>query len=158
AFVTSGSWPIGAGRRCCRCASLSLGRRATRAPSTAPRRKTRHGRYGFVHTAAAPWPSWSDSRPPKRGSALRQGKANYDDLLFVISNLFRVGTPAREDRPHPVPSHSHASRKSSHTPLCPPDASFIAYFGVSRHDSHHSKHIAPQYQTGSLQVALSATL
>jgi len=133
AFVTSGSSPIGAGRRCCRCASLSLGRRATRRPSPTRRRKTRHDRYGFVHSAAAPWPSWSDSRPPKRDSALRQRKANDHDLLFVISNLSRAGTPAREDRSHPVPSHRHASRNSPTAPLCPPDESFIAYFVVSRH-------------------------
>jgi hypothetical protein len=89
--------------------------------------------------------------PPER-------KANDHDLLFLISNLSRAGTPAREDRSHPVPSHRHASRNSPTAPLCPPDASFIAYFVVSRHQQHHSKHIAPQCQTGSLQVALSKTL
>ena len=54
-FVTSGSSPTGAEPRCCRCASLSLGRRETRRPSPTPLRRTRHGRYGFAHSAAAPW-------------------------------------------------------------------------------------------------------
>src|SRR5882724_7162157 len=155
---TSGSSPTGGGRRCCRCASRSSGRRVTQRPSPTPRQRMRHGRYGFAHSAAAPWRLWSDLPPPRHGSALPRRNASDYDLLFLISTLASAGPPAREDCPPVIRSHCQASRHSLSTSFCLQDPSFSAYLTLSRDQQRDSKRITPQGQTGSLQVALSKTL
>ena len=123
-------------------------------------RRTRHGRYGFAPSAAAPWRSWSDSPPLRRASALpRSATWNDYDPLFVISKLVSAGAPAGEDCPPAVwiapPPIAPLSNGVSWSPGC---ASCSAYLILSRHQQRNSKRITPQCQTGSLQVAVSKTL
>ena len=130
----------------------------TRRPSPPPPRQTRHGRYGFALSAVNPWRLWSDSPPPRRASALpRSATWNDHDLLFLISKLASVGAPAREYCPPLVPSHRRTSRFSQTASNCPPNAPFSAYLSLSNDQQPNSKRITSQYQTGSLQVALSKT-
>ncbi len=86
------------------CFSL-LAQAGTCTPSPTDAARRAAARYGSAHGVAEPWRSWNDPRRPKlRLRSPPPPRRNHYDLLFVISNLSRAGTPA------PVPCPSTAGR------------------------------------------------
>ena len=153
----SDSLPTAVGLLCCRSASPCWGKQMLRNPSPAPRRRTRRARYGSAHDAAAAWPSWSDSRLPTRDFALRPPPVPTYDLLFLMSILASAAAPARDDCPPLVPSHRSACLPFPVASRGPPDTSFSTNRIPVCQRQHNSKYITAEFQTGSLQVALSKT-
>jgi hypothetical protein len=138
----SGSWPIGAARSYCHCASRCWRQLLQHhRPSVRQTEFRRHS--GPAHSAEVRW-QWSrDSRLPSDCALLPLSNKNYD-LLFDISNRFSAGTPAPKLS---VPSAQSARRSFSAltTPL-------LAHFRrnpipACKHRYRHSKRITSRVQT-----------
>src|ERR1035441_2799534 len=91
-------------------------------------------------------------RPPRStlfpySTLFRSRKARDYDLLFLISNPSRAGTPAGEDCLLLVGSHRRTSQHSPTAPFCCLATSFSAYLILFRRRQHNSKPIRSAFQT-----------